>query len=142
MVKVLNSTFTLVVTNLSGFDPASAAAASCKATGVPSPAQPGTINWMRGPVDELFFTIIYAIMVYMIGMSCFKLIDLIPNNILRWMGQGVQTFNDQAGEPAEGLLQKIAIGGSMLGGQLSGVVQGGKGAVSGLGKAGAQLFKE
>ncbi len=57
-------------------------------------------------------------MVYMIGMSSFKLIDLIPNNILRWMGSGVSTYNDQAGEPAEGLISKMAIGGSMMSQQL------------------------
>ncbi len=153
MVKVLNSIFGLVVSNLSGFDPdvgAGAAAGNnaatttntaCSAIGTPNVNKPGTIEWMRGPIDELFFTIIYVIMVYMIGMSCFKLIDLIPNNILRWMGQGVQTFNDQAGEPAEGLLQKVAIGGSMLGGQLSGAVQGGKGLASNLGKAAQEAVK-
>jgi conjugal transfer/type IV secretion protein DotA/TraY len=139
MVKVLNSIFNLAVSNLSGFDPQLAPAdgdpnaaidTSCSAIGTPNVAEPGTIEWMRGPVDEFFFTVIYAIMVYMIGMSCFKLIDLIPNSILRWMGQGVQTFNDLGGEPAEGLLQKVAIGGSMLGGQLGGAVQGFKGAAS------------
>ena len=148
MVKVLNSVFNLVVSNLSGFDPDTAAAGgaaatnnSCSAIGTPNIAQPGTIEWMRGPIDELFFTIIYAIMVYMIGMAAFKLIDLIPNNILRWMGQGVQTFNDQAGEPADGLLQKVAVGGSLLGGQLSGAVQGGKGLVSNLGNAAKEAIK-
>ena len=56
----------------------------------------------------------------MIAMSSFKLIDLIPNNILRWMGAGVSTFNDQAGEPAEGLLSKMAVGGRLMGSQLQG----------------------
>jgi conjugal transfer/type IV secretion protein DotA/TraY len=89
----------------------------------------------RGPIDEFFYTVVYAILVYMIGMASFKLIDLIPNNILRWMGQGLQTFNDQAGEPAEGLLQKVAIGGGLIGGQLqqagAGLGQGASGLVAG-----------
>lgn len=117
MVKVLNDIFALAVSNLSGFNPEPGAAGVCGSDGR-EVGQPGTEEWARGPIDELFFTIVYAIMVYMIGMSSFKLIDLIPNSILRWMGQGVQTFNDQAGEPAEGLLSKVAIGGSVLGGQL------------------------
>lgn len=123
MVKVLNDIFSLVVSNLSGFD--SGAPDSCGSGGSSGPdtgePKTGSIEYFRGPVDEFFFTILYAIIVYMIGMSCFKLIDLIPNNILRWMGAGVSTFNDQAGEPAEGLVSKMAIGGSILGQTLQGV---------------------
>ena len=121
MVKVLNEVFYLVVSNLSGFD--AGVTTSCGAdapAGGGSTAPAGSLEYFRGPVDEFFFTIVYAIIVYMIGMSSFKLIDLIPNNILRWMGAGVSTFNDQAGEPAEGLLSKMAIGGSMMGQQLQG----------------------
>ncbi len=55
---------------------------------------------MRGPIDELFYTAIYAIMVYMIGTSCFKLVDQIPNSIIRWMGASVSTFQEKAGDPA------------------------------------------
>ncbi len=140
MVKVLNDIFTLAVSNLSGFSADSDAAGICGSDGR-ALGQPGTVEWVRGPIDELFFTIIYAIMVYMIGMASFKLIDLIPNNILRWMGQGVQTFNDQAGEPAEGLVSKVAIGGSVLGSQLQaagagfkGMFKGGVDGVKALGK--------
>ncbi len=113
MVKVLNDIFALVVSNLSGF---SSGGKICGTGGGSSPT--GSIEYFRGPVDEFFFTIVYAIIVYMIGMSSFKLIDLIPNNILRWMGAGVSSFNDQAGEPAEGLISKMAIGGGMMTQQL------------------------
>ncbi len=58
------------------------------------------LDYMRGPIDQLFYTIVYVIIVYMIGLSCFKLIDAIPNNILRWMGVTVSTFQDHAGDPA------------------------------------------
>ena len=115
MVKILNDTFSLIVSNLSGFG--SENAPKCSG-GAGSSAPTGSLEYFRGPVDEFFFTIVYAIMVYMIGMSSFKLIDLIPNSILRWMGSGVQTYNDQAGEPAEGLISKMAIGGSMMSQQL------------------------
>lgn len=119
MIKMLNSTFVLVVSNVGGFsDVDNAGGEVIGDRGCPGVIQggstTGTIEWLRGPVDEFFFTVLYAIVVYMTAMSCFKLIDQVPNNILRWMGQGVQTFNDQSGEPAEGLLSKIAIGGSMM----------------------------
>lgn len=126
MVKVLNDIFHLVVTNLSGFNPETTSSCSAQAT---TSAPMGTIEYFRGPIDELFFTVIYAIIVYMIGMSSFKLIDLIPNNILRWMGAGVATFGDQAGEPADGLVQRVAAGGTVMSGQV-------QGAVSQLGSAG------
>lgn len=123
MVKVLNEIFSLVVSNLSGFDP-DAGTSTCGTSGsgtLSSGGAPtGSIEYFRGPVDQFFFTVVYAIIVYMIAMSSFKLIDLIPNNILRWMGAGVSTFNDQAGEPAEGLLSKMAVGGRLMGGQLQG----------------------
>lgn len=114
MVKVLNEIFYLAVSNLSGFDPAGETLCGKKLPEGGSTPPVGSIDYFRGPVDEFFFTIVYAILVYMIGMSSFKLIDMIPNQILRWMGAGVATFNDSAGEPAEGIVQKIAIGGGLL----------------------------
>ncbi len=123
MVKILNEVFSLVVSNLSGFDASNPTATCGSGSKIDTGSAPtGSIEYFRGPVDEFFFTIVYAILVYMMAMSSFKLIDLIPNNILRWMGAGVSTFNDQAGEPADGLLSKMAIGGSMMGQQLQGAV--------------------
>ncbi len=62
-----------------------------------------SMSFMRGPIDELFYTVIYAIIVYMIGLSCFKLVDQIPNSIIRWMGVSVSTFQEKAGDPASKL---------------------------------------
>ncbi|MGH1404696.1 MAG: DotA/TraY family protein [Alphaproteobacteria bacterium] len=63
---------------------------------------------LRGPVDELFFTAIYAMIVYMIGLSCFKLVDQIPNSIIRWMGATVSTFQESAGfDPASKLASNM-----------------------------------
>ncbi len=63
-----------------------------------------SFSHLRGPVDELFFTAIYAMIVYMIGLSCFKLVDQIPNSIIRWMGATVSTFQEAAGfDPASKL---------------------------------------
>lgn len=138
MVKVLNEIFYLVVSNLSGFD-SSSIESGCgiggSKDGKSSGSPVGGIDFLRGPVDEFFFTIVYAILVYMIGMSSFKLIDLIPNNILRWMGAGVSTYNDQSGEPAEGLVSKMAIGGGIMGQQLQSAGSSFGQAVGGLGAA-------
>jgi conjugal transfer/type IV secretion protein DotA/TraY len=134
MVKVLNETFSLAVSNLSGFDNSSVnTCGGGSSNSVGQTAKTGSLEYLRGPVDEFFFTIVYAILVYMIGMASFKLIDMIPNQILRWMGAGVSTFGDQAGEPAEGLLQKVAVGGSLIGGQIGGVVSSAGQAASGFG---------
>lgn len=120
MVKVLNEIFYLVVSNLSGFNPETAAV--CGKSGTAAP-EVGSKEFFRSPIDEFFFTVIYTIIVYMMGMASFKLIDLIPNNILRWMGSGVSTFGDQAGEPAEGLVMKMSVGGSAMGSSLAQAAQ-------------------
>lgn len=112
MVKVLNEIFYLVVQNVSGHDP-NATAICGKGTSTPA-GTPQGIDFFRGPIDEFFFTIMYAIIVYMIGMSCFKLIDLIPNNIMRYMGASVSTFNDKAADPADGLMTRLSIGGKVV----------------------------
>lgn len=87
LARTLNNVFDIVTSNLSGFDEAKATAAGGPATG-----QVGSLEYFRGPVDQLFFTIIYTVIVYMMGMSCFKLIDLFPNSFLRWMGSGAKGF--------------------------------------------------
>jgi conjugal transfer/type IV secretion protein DotA/TraY len=117
MVKILNEVFYLVVHNVAGHDPNSTAI--CGKSGGntlsgTSASAPQGIDFFRGPIDEFFFTIMYAIIVYMIGMSCFKLIDLIPNNILRYMGASVNTFNDKASDPADGLMTRLSIGGKVV----------------------------
>ena len=57
-------------------------------------------------------------------MSSFKLIDTIPNNILRWMGQSVATFNDSREDPAKGLVSKATIGSQQVSSRLGGALQG------------------
>jgi conjugal transfer/type IV secretion protein DotA/TraY len=119
-VKVLNDIFYLVIANLSGHDPVSNSAcfappAGSEAAAAGESAPVDVASMFRGPIDEFFFTVMYAIMVYMIGMSCFKMIDKVPDNILRWMNDGVSTFGDKDVDPAEGLVSKVAIAGSMAG---------------------------
>lgn len=81
LARTLNNVFDTVTSNLTGFDTPAATA-----PGGPAANQVGNLTHLRGAIDQLFFTVIYSIMVYMIGLSCFKMIDLFPNSILRWIG--------------------------------------------------------
>ncbi len=119
LVSVLNIIFVTVTANVGGFD---------KAAEMDPAITDNILKFSKSRIDEFFFTVIYAIIVYLIGMSSFKLIDNIPNNILRWMGQSVATFGDQRENPAEGLISKVTVGSqqslSKIGGGLQSAVQG------------------
>ncbi len=119
LVQVLNSIFSIVTENLGGYDIRTELAAA---------APEKTYQFVRSRIDEFFFTVIYAILVYLIGMSSFKMIDNIPNNILRWMGQSVATFGDQREDPAQNLVSKTSVGSqqalSKIGGGLQSLVKG------------------
>ena len=125
LARVLNEIFPLLTENLSGF-----------ASSDPDPTAGLTAEnapYKRGVIDEFFFTVIYAILVYLMATASFKLIDMIPNNILRWIGAGVQSFGDQSGDPTEGLVQYAAIGGANMAQEAVGAAQG----VASLGGQGA-----
>ncbi len=125
MVKVMNEIFYLMVGNLSGHNPEMTDSTCFQASEAEggdktdvekvSPEQ-----YFRGPIDEFFYTVMYAVIVYMIGMSSFKLIDMIPDNILRWMNAGVSGFSDKSGDPAQGLMKYVAAGGGIIGSNLKG----------------------
>jgi conjugal transfer/type IV secretion protein DotA/TraY len=83
-------------------------------------------------VDVFFFTIVYAVILYMMAVSSFKMINLVPNNILRWLGNSVAAFSDNAPDPTQGLTQYAAIGGAKVGGDLTGGLASG---AQGLGSA-------
>ena len=101
LVEVLNNIFSIVTENVTGYDMAT------ELTVAPALS---TVQFVRSRIDEFFFTVMYAIIAYLIGMSSFKLIDEIPNNILRWMGQNVATFGDQREDPAQGLVSTSTAG--------------------------------
>ena len=96
LVFVMNDIFDLVVTNVSGFNHQG------EMTGTVASA----LNTMRGPIDEFFFTALYVIMCYMLALGCFKLIDYIPNTILRWFGVSATPFTAQAGDSGGQILQQ------------------------------------
>lgn len=101
MVYGLNAVFALLTANIFG-------ANSLSITQIPPPAD---VRMMRNLVDQLFLTIIYVIIVYIIGTTCFKLIDLIPDNILRWSGAGARSWggSDNADELVDQAGRMIAL---------------------------------
>ncbi|MCM2343142.1 MAG: hypothetical protein NDJ24_01115, partial [Alphaproteobacteria bacterium] len=66
----------------------------------------GSIRYIRGAFDKFFYTCIYTVLVYMMGLSSFKLVDAIPDRILRWMGTSVKTFSETAENMAGELVGK------------------------------------
>ncbi len=127
MVKVLNDIFYIAISNASGHEakdgiscflsPEQGLAANGEAADQARQMRAEQIKQaQRGPIDEFFFTILYAIIVYLVGMACFKLIDKIPNDILRWFNAEVSSFNDDREDPAEGLIKYIALAGQKISG--------------------------
>ncbi len=131
-VRILNFTWSLVTENAGGHN-------SDSTIGII-----GNVNFKRSIIDEFFYTVLYAIIVYMLATSSFKLIDKIPDNILRWMGQGVSSFGDINQDPTESLTRYAALGGMTAGRQAAGGIKdlaGGMGGAfgkefSGVGKMG------
>jgi conjugal transfer/type IV secretion protein DotA/TraY len=127
MVKVLNEVFYLVISNLSGNDPRSSTVCfqnpSAPKTGPGSSVTEADIkSAFRGPVDEFFFTVMYTIIVFLIGQSCFKLIDLIPKDILRWLNAEVPSLTDDAEDPAKGMLMYMTLAGQQVSGGLDSIM--------------------
>lgn len=112
-VRLLNLIWKLVVTNASGFT------TTVDITG----EGPGTdIMFVRDIVDQFFFTVIYTIICYMLAMSSFKLIDKIPDNILRWAGAGVSSYGDIDQDNIESLNRYASVGGMTIGQEAAGAI--------------------
>jgi conjugal transfer/type IV secretion protein DotA/TraY len=121
MINVLNELFDFVVANVGGYNAVDRLLVEAGKTVADNP-DPYPLEHYRSPIDQFFFTAIYAIIVYMIASSSFKMIDAIPNQILRWLGANLQTFGDFSGDPASGLMEMVGTGvkymaflGAMLG---------------------------
>ncbi|PZQ43867.1 MAG: hypothetical protein DI551_11285 [Micavibrio aeruginosavorus] len=111
MVIMLSELFDLVVLNMTGVEPSGSA----------QTMNAGALEtFRRGVIDQFFFTVMYAVLVYIIATTSFKMIDTIPAMIMRWMGSGVNTFNDNKQDAAQGLSSYVAIGGRQLSGQIMG----------------------
>ncbi len=129
-VAILNSIFDVAVNNLTGIKISSSGVcpgAAATADPLTSPevaeaaARAGALD--KNIIGEFFYTIMYAIFVYMIAMSCFKMIDLVPNGIMRFLGAGVTPFADEVQDPTENLGQYAAISGAAIGNKVIGGVR-------------------
>jgi len=84
-------------------------------------------NWVKGIFEAIVampLWAVYTILVYMIGMSCFKLIDRIPNEILRWINAEIPSFNDGTPDSAAGLMKYVTIGAERFGGSIGSSLEG------------------
>ncbi|MGZ9109165.1 MAG: DotA/TraY family protein [Micavibrio sp.] len=126
-VQVLNDIFELVITNVTGYNQEAATApitttpvAGTSAV-VPNPTTLiGNLMLARNFVDQLFYTVIYTMIVYMMGTASFKLVYMIPDNMLRWMGSSVDGFGEIAKQTPEELVGKMYGGSMTVTGQVTG----------------------
>lgn len=112
-VRILNVIWDLVTSNASGFTPGN---------DIINENYARDLRFQRSVVDQFFFTIIYAVICYMLALASFKLVDRIPDNILRWAGAGVSAFGDIEQDDIGSLNRYAAMGGMTIGGDLSGTV--------------------
>jgi conjugal transfer/type IV secretion protein DotA/TraY len=103
MAMILNEVFDLVVINTAGVDL----------------TKEDDQGLSRHIIDVFFFTCLYAVILYMMAVSSFKMINLVPNSILRWLGESASAFADDVPDPAGNLNQYAAIGGGRIGGQVA-----------------------
>ena len=130
MAGMLNNLFDIAVINATGATP----------DGSTATVNSGSIESLRrGMIDQFFFTIMYAVLLYMMATACFKMIDTVPNGIMRWLSSGVPIFNDNKEDPTAGLTQYAAVGGNKIAGQ---VFEGLQGGVTTLGRGSGGLVKE
>lgn len=123
-VSVLHKTFYVVVGSIVGDIPSEGTGSTVTIDGHPLPP--------LGLIDQFFFTMMYAILIYLIGNACFKMIDTIPKGFMRWMGTSVSTFNDNSGDPTGNLISYAAIGGSQITPQIFGSLNQGAQTAGGL----------
>jgi hypothetical protein len=117
-LSVLNSIFDLVTGNLTGVDRVMLKALPDSELYKDNPGYVRDVMlYTRGILDQFFYTVMYIIIAYMIGTSSFKLIDIIPDGIMRWSGAGVQTFGpgDIADDHVDNVGSMVAIPTFVLG---------------------------
>lgn len=89
LVSGLNTLFTLISANLfGGVDPGQLLTEIN--TGTVTNGVQNAVQLTRGVVDQFFLSAFYVMLCYTIGTGAFKMIDLLPDNILRWAGAGVR----------------------------------------------------
>ncbi len=97
MANVLTDIWDIAVANVGGVSSVEESAAS------------GLADKIRTPIDQLFYLIMFTMLLYMVGVSSFKLVDQIPQSILRWIGASVPTFVDQKEDITSSVVSKTAM---------------------------------
>lgn len=131
-MTILNDIWDTVTSNLAGFNKDDSYTAP--EGGV------GAIEYARGYVDQFFYLIVYTVIGYMMAIASFKLIDQIPNHIMRWMGANVTTFGDQSEDAAQGLIRGAYFGSGIVSDGLNSAVGGLKQTGKGVGEIGQQVM--
>lgn len=76
-------------------------------------------------LELMIYTVIFAYLCYSAGITSFKLVDNIPNQILRWIGNGTPTFSEGKEDPVGGNSQLLMAGTAVLGGQAANTLSSG-----------------
>lgn len=99
LAYILNVTWGLVTNNLVGYDPYTQLSDNKL-----------DIAYWRPKIDQFFFTICYIIFMYMLATSVFKLIDLIPDSVMRWI-DGMKSFGslDSSDQDVQAVSQTVAL---------------------------------
>lgn len=120
-VNVLNQIFDLVVTNLTGrnMELEGKILAGSGPQGMMS-----KLGFSSTAIDEFAYTAMYAVICYVIGTACFKLVDQIPGQILRFMGSGASTFRDTSGDLVGRIADQTYRGTQLINNQITGATQG------------------
>jgi conjugal transfer/type IV secretion protein DotA/TraY len=101
---VLDSIFDLILDNVAGHQQVTTNTNGQNVVNLPT----------ANDIDQFFYTVVYAVLVYIMALASFKLIDLIPNAIMRFMGSNVGAFSDKSAFEAESTIQLTGGAGYML----------------------------
>jgi len=76
-------------------------------------------------LELIIYSLIFAYCCYMIGTTSFKLVDTIPNQIMRWIGSNPGTFSDGREDPISGNQQMLGAAGAFIGGSMANSISSG-----------------
>jgi hypothetical protein len=100
---ILHDIFDLVIANLAGHGEYSSSDGFFKFA-------EDEMAFGRSTLDEFFYTVLYVIILYLMATASFKLIDAIPQNILRWAGSDAKPLSDEQDDATGNLVRNVAIG--------------------------------
>jgi conjugal transfer/type IV secretion protein DotA/TraY len=104
-IHFLNATFNVAVDVISGvektafYDPVGGVSGS------------GDTSWY----DWIIYTVLYAVFAFGVGNASFKLIDILPNKVIRWLGEQAELAGADSAA-ATNYLDKVALGAGAVAG--------------------------